>query len=124
MPQINSRNLTQWLLRYFDHWERTLSASGYSPTNVLSQDWSHGQMGHRILIPDMPFSLRIIERTIASLPDEQEMVVYAKFGLHRDAKGKPYTNEAKAEALGISMNTYKSRWSYARKNLLRVLGKI
>tara|TARA_R110002020_G_C16238723_1_gene768970 strand:- start:920 stop:1282 length:363 start_codon:yes stop_codon:yes gene_type:complete len=116
--------LVERLRDYFDYLLSTDELSGYPKTNPLSIRWSPGQgAGHRIPIKDMPPRVAVFDRTLRKLKRQQQMSLFIKYGLDRNAKGVPITNAEKAEMLNLTLPQFHYRVKSAKKALLKKLPK-
>lgn len=70
-----------------------------------------------------PDDIRLVSNILYRLPDSQYLAICAWYGLVRTKAGDAYTDEQKANALGISLKALLERLRRGRKNFAQILAK-
>ncbi len=96
-----------------EYGENTLYRAG-----VLQGRVQEGRSGHKILCPDMPASLRAVERAVKALPRDEAMAVTLWYCAPPKPDGKRWTKAQLAKLANISKQSFKAKLHKGIKKLL------
>lgn len=120
------RKLTGLLHEAGDWHRRHSDFCGFTDTNILYRICKEGHVqhalpGHRILCPDQPYRLRLVDVAIARLPLAQQGCVQAKFFSPVQENGVFMTNRQMANALGMSKAAFEKGVWRGKRQLAAIL---
>ena len=114
------KKITALLHECGDWHRRNDEYTGFSPVNIHYRIWREGHVSRgfgkdRILCPDQPKHLRMVDMAVAKLPKRQKDCVRMKFFAPLNEDGHPYTHREMSQVLEISKYSFERNISRAKK---------
>lgn len=120
--QLEQRIVHSVLCEWGSYEEQQLTASAYSRINPLWRFWKFGDVGKpvfgsTVLHEGTPRQILSIKLGIAKLPHTQQEVLTAKYVFHVKPEGGLWSDQEKAELLGMKYGAYNTAVHRARSRL-------
>lgn len=123
------RKLTALLNELGDWHRRNDDFTGFGGVSLQYRIWREGHVsrsmpGHKILCPEQPKHLRIVDLGVSRLPKRQRECVQVKFFSPLKDDGNAPTHREMASGMGISKYAFERNVSRAKKALTTILARI
>lgn len=111
-----------WHRKWFDF-------NGFSPINMHYRIWREGhvchvEQGHKVLCPDQPSYLRMVDMAVLRLPSRQRDCLTVKYFFPLRPDGHPYTHRQMAHAMGLTKPAFEKNVSRGKRKLGYIMSQI